>query len=326
MTVTDIGTVVLTGPTRGLGRETALALARRPAAARPDLLLLGRGAALDRVVADCRAAGAAAVGVPVELASLASVAAAAARVRDVVTSATVRPLRAVVANAALQTTDVRSATADGYETTFAVGHLAHVLLLRELDDLLGPRARVVLVGSGTHRGGPFQNRLRVPDPRWEDPELLATPGRVDPERPEDVTTPARRAYATTKLATLYYAHELQRRLGDRVAVSVLDPGLMPGTGLVRDAGPGVRLAWNTLMKAMRVLPGVSSPRRSGRALADLAVSPRWSGLRDGAYVEIDRVTEPAPHALDEARERRLWEAGEALVDRALSAQRHPPTR
>ena len=314
--------MVLTGPTRGLGRATALALARRTAAERPDLVLLGRGAALDGVVADCRAVGAAVIGVPVELGSLASVAAAAARVREAVASGAVRPLRAVVANAALQTTDVRSATADGYETTFAVGHLAHALLLRELGPLLGDGSRVVLVGSGTHRGGRFQNRLQVPDPRWEDPEVLATAGRVDPDRPEDVVTPARRAYSTTKLATLYYAHELQRRLGDRVGVSVLDPGLMPGTGLVRTAGPGVRLAWSTLMKAMRVLPGVSSPGRSGRALADLAVSPRWSGLRGGAYVEIDREVAPAPHAFDEARERRLWEAGDVLVDRALEASGH----
>jgi NAD(P)-dependent dehydrogenase (short-subunit alcohol dehydrogenase family) len=319
MTVTDIGTVVLTGPTRGLGRETARALAGRPAGARPDLVLLGRGAALDDVVADCRAAGATVVGVPVELGRLASVAAAAGQVRDAVAAGAVRPLQAVVANAALQTTDIRSATADGYETTFAVGHLAHVLLLRELDGLLRDSVRVVLVGSGTHRGGRFQNRLGVPDPRWEDPEVLAAPGRVDPARLTDVVTPARRAYSTTKLATLYHAHELQRRLGDRAAVAVFDPGLMPGTGLVRTAGPGVRLVWNTLMKGMRVLPGVSSPRRSGRALADLAVSPRWAGLRDGAYVEIDRVTAPAPHAFDEARERRLWEAGQVLVDRVVRA-------
>ncbi|MGF1663412.1 MAG: SDR family NAD(P)-dependent oxidoreductase [Kineosporiaceae bacterium] len=324
MTVADIGSVVLTGPTRGLGRETALALAGRPAGERPDLVLLGRGQGLDGVVAEALAAGATVVGVPVELGSLASVAAAAAQVREAVTSGAVRPLRAVVANAALQTTDIHSATADGYETTFAVGHLAHVLLLRELDDLLRDGARVVLVGSGTHRGGAFQNRLGVPDPQWEDPEVLATPGRLDPDRPGDALTPARRAYATTKLATLYHAHQLQRRLGGRAAVSVFDPGLMPGTGLVRTAGPGVRLVWNTVMKAMRVLPGVSSPRRSGRALADLAVSPRWAGLRDGAYVEIDRVTDPAAAAFDESRERRLQEAGDALVDRALAAPGRDP--
>lgn len=313
MTGTDIGSVVLTGPTRGMGREAALALAGRPPASRPGLLLLGRGPALAEVADRCRGLGATVVAVPVDLASLDSVREAAGVVREAVTSGTVPSVRAVVANAALQTTDIRTATVDGYETSFAVGHLAHFLLLRELDDLLSPGSRVVLVGSGTHRGGAFQNRLQVPDPRWEDPEVLARPGRVDPAAPDDVVTPARRAYATSKLATLYFAHELQRHLADRADVSVYDPGLMPGTGLVRDAGPGVRLAWNTVMKAMRVLPGVSSARRSGRVLADLAVDARWAGLRDGAYVEVDRVTDPAPHAFDEARERRLWEASDTLV-------------
>ncbi len=316
MTVTDIGTVVLTGPTRGLGRETALALARRDAASRPDLALVGRpGPALAATAADARAAGATVLEVPADLSSLAQVRDAAATMATAAREGRLRPLRAIVANAALQTTDIRRASVDGYELSFAISHLAHALLVRELDPVLAQGARVVLVGSGTHRGGRFQNRLQVPDPRWEDPEILATPGRLDGE---DALTPARRAYATTKLATLYYAHELQRRLGDRGSVTVFDPGLMPGTGLVRDADAVTRVAWNTVMKAMRVLPGVSSPRRSGRTLAALAVDERWAGLRDGAYVEIDRVTDPAPHAFDARREQRLWEATETLLDRALT--------
>jgi short-subunit dehydrogenase len=36
------GAVLLTGPTGGLGKAATLAIANRPAAQRPDLLLVGR--------------------------------------------------------------------------------------------------------------------------------------------------------------------------------------------------------------------------------------------------------------------------------------------
>jgi short-subunit dehydrogenase len=36
------GTVLITGPTGGLGRAATLAIANRPALERPDLLLVGR--------------------------------------------------------------------------------------------------------------------------------------------------------------------------------------------------------------------------------------------------------------------------------------------
>ena len=51
------GTVLITGPTGGLGKATTLALANRPTGQRPDLLLVGRpGTALAEVAASGGAA------------------------------------------------------------------------------------------------------------------------------------------------------------------------------------------------------------------------------------------------------------------------------
>lgn len=306
MTVTDIWTVVITGPTRGLGLACVRALAHRPDP--PDLLLLGRpGPALDRVADMAATRVRRAPAVPADLASLADVRAAAEAVTSLVSAGDGAPLGAVVANAGVQTTDPTQTTADGYDLTFGVNHLALFLLVQELWPLLGPGSRVVLVGSGTHRGGPFQRAVQVPDPQWQDPDVLARPATgIDPRA-------ARRSYSTSKLATMYYAHELQRRLGPDRGVAVFDPGLMPGTGLARDAHPLVRGTWSSALKALRVLPGVTTPERSGAVLADLAVDPRWAHLRDGAYVELDALSTPAPHATDPAREQLLWEASERLV-------------
>jgi short-subunit dehydrogenase len=72
------GTVLITGPTGGLGRAATLAIANRPALERPDLLLVGRpGRALTEVAGDARATEATVHEIGCDLARLADVRAAA---------------------------------------------------------------------------------------------------------------------------------------------------------------------------------------------------------------------------------------------------------
>ncbi len=59
MVTRDPGTVLITGPTGGLGRQATLAMAGRPEPVRPDLILIGRsGERLTQVADEARAAGA----------------------------------------------------------------------------------------------------------------------------------------------------------------------------------------------------------------------------------------------------------------------------
>ncbi|MFY9768138.1 MAG: SDR family NAD(P)-dependent oxidoreductase, partial [Mycobacterium sp.] len=100
------GTVLLTGPTGGLGKAATLAIANRPAAQRPDLLLVGRaGKALTDVAEAARAAGATVQEIGCDLARLADVRDAAHRVKDLLDVGAVRPLRAIVANAGVSVVD-----------------------------------------------------------------------------------------------------------------------------------------------------------------------------------------------------------------------------
>jgi short-subunit dehydrogenase len=79
MTGGDTGTVLITGPTSGLGRALALEVAGRPETDRPDLLLVGRpGERLTEVVDLVRAAGATAEVILCDLSRLADLRAAAA--------------------------------------------------------------------------------------------------------------------------------------------------------------------------------------------------------------------------------------------------------
>lgn len=302
-------TVLITGPTRGLGRAATLAMADRGA----DLLLVGRaGPALTAVADEARARAANVHEIGCDLSRLADVRAAAATARDLIDTGAVRPLHALVANAGSMSGDTRIASADGYEMTFAVNYLAHTQLVGDLLGSLTEPARIVLLGSNTYSANFWRRLLHVPEARWRDPVELARPATGD-RNPGG--TAAGVAYSNAKLAILYYAHELQRHVAPGVGVVVFEPGWMPGTAL----GRGAPAALRAMGRGLARLPGVATPERSGPALASVALDDRWAALRDGAFVVIDKVTEVRPVARDRDRESRLW----AATAQALAAAARP---
>ena len=307
--MTEPGTVLVTGPTRNLGRHAVLALAGRPEGRRPDLLLVGRaGPDLTAVADEARALGARVHEIGCDLASLADVRAAAVTARELLDTGAVRPLRALVANAGTMSADTRRASADGYELTFAVNHLAHAQLIGDLLGSFAAPARVVLIGSNTYHANFWRKLLHVPEAKWADPVELARPATG--EQPPGMEASGV-AYSNAKLAILYYAHELQRQAGEGISVSVFEPGWMPGTALGRHAPA----AFQAMSQALARIPGVSTPERSGPLLAAVAVDDKWAHLRDGAFVLKDKLTEVQPVAHDRDRERRLWEATAELLAR-----------
>jgi NAD(P)-dependent dehydrogenase (short-subunit alcohol dehydrogenase family) len=303
------GTVLITGPTGGLGRAATMTMAGRPEGERPDLLLIGRpGNALAEVAAQARAAGATAREVGCDLASLAGVHAAGETVKELLESGVVRPLRALIANAGLSVLDTRNASADGYELTFAVNYLAHARLIGDLLDSFATPARIVLVGSNTYYANWVRRLLTVPPAEWRDPLELARP--AGPGVPPTLKA-AGVAYSNSKLAILYYAHELQRRAPEGINVAVFEPGFMPGTGLSREHSPGVQRMGRGIQRLP--LPGISSPVKSGPALASVVLGERWAHLRGGDFVLIDKQRDVMPIASNPGRERRLWDATAELL-------------
>jgi NAD(P)-dependent dehydrogenase (short-subunit alcohol dehydrogenase family) len=306
MTGNDITSVLVTGPTRGLGRALVDVLAAR--SPRPPLLLAGRTGTAEL------AAATGARAVDLHLDDLGAVARTAREVIGTVRSGVVAPLGAVVANAGLQLADRRQRSADGHELTFAVNVLAQHQLLRGLLPALAPGAHVVLLGSGTHYGD--RSMGLVAPPRWEDPrELARTDVGDDPGSP----VAGQRAYATSKLAVVLLAHAWQRRHPE-LRVNVYDPGLMPGTGLARAMSPARQWAWRRVLPALRVLPGVTTPQASARHLAALALGEAHPALR-GGYVDIGRETRSSPASYHRAAEDRLWDVAEELC--AAGAATHP---
>ncbi|MEV0295470.1 SDR family NAD(P)-dependent oxidoreductase [Nocardia sp. NPDC050710] len=269
-------TVVITGGTSGLGRECARALAADP---RWTVVVTGRDAT--RAEAEAEVIGA--HGMALDLGSLASV----PRFADDLRAAGLPPLRALVCNAGLQFTR-RAYTEDGVEATFGINHLGHLALVRALlADLTAP-ARIVFVSSGTHNPAQFTG---MPHPLTATPRALAYP----PDATESAQRDGRRRYSTSKLANLQTAYELARQLAPRgITVNALDPGLMPGTGLVRDAAPTTQFLWRTVARALVLLPGVNTARTSGADLAWLVTDPGLDSVT-GRYF-VGRAPKPSSTA------------------------------
>lgn len=295
-TIADIpdqrGRVALvTGANSGLGLETARALVNRGA----TVLLACRQA--ERAEAACEQLGVSARGnleiLPLDLADLASVAAAAGEVRR-----RWPRLDLLINNAGVMALP-RQLSAEGYERQFATNHLGHFALSLALLPLLRdtPGSRVVTVTSGAQHFG----RIAFDDLQGE--------RRYDRWR----------AYAQSKLANTLFALELQERLR-AMGSSSLSLAAHPGIARTQlqpssVAASGERLealAYRLMDPLFQSAAAGALPQLCAATAPDLAggalIAPGSLGELRGAPA---RGRLPAA-ALRPQERARLWEVSEQL--------------
>ncbi len=177
----------------------------------------------------------------------------------------------------------RHVTPDGLEETFAVNYLGGFLLTHLLLDLLKASApsRVVNVSSSAHEGG----RIHFDDLQGE--------GRYR----------GFRAYGQSKLAQVLFTYELARRLeGTGVTVNACHPGVIR-TNFGRDDWP-----WDVHL----VRPFFKSPEKGAEAPIYLASSPDVERVTGTYFVKRDpRRSSPASRDAEVAR--RLYETSLRLT-------------
>lgn len=176
-------------------------------------------------------------------------------------------------------------SADGFELTFAVNHLAPFLLTNLLLDRLkaSAPARIVTVASEAHR----RNHIDV----------------ADLTRPPDWTM--MRAYGRSKLCNILFTRELASRLDPgEVVATCLHPGVV-ATGIGQRGGL-TELGWRVLK------PFMISPEKGAETPVFLATVPDPKHFH-GGYVIRKALTQPDAAALDSGLARRLWEESARLV-------------
>jgi len=268
-------TLLITGASSGLGLAVARQLSADPAR---TLILPVRSAARADATRTALVGAKAVIETPMaDLASLASV-------RALVAGLAGRKIDALACIAGLQFQHGDARSADGYETTFAVNQLAHVALLAGLQAQLAAGAPVVFVGSSTHDTTEFWARSTgFKGGRYTSAARLAQ-GDCGPV-PNPVQH-GRDLYATSKLCNIATALALSARIpASQARFLAIDPGLMPGTGLARDANALIRFVWTRIMRPLFPgLPGVSTAERSGATLVRLLTSELAAG-RSGVHVD-----------------------------------------
>ncbi|GAB3639682.1 SDR family NAD(P)-dependent oxidoreductase [Spirosoma arcticum] len=307
-------TIIITGATQGLGYYTAQTLAQQ----KYTVVMAGRNQPRNEAAADTirKATHNRNVhAMPLDLASLASV-------RQFVQNFTARtdlpPLFGLVNNAGLQIVGPTEYTVDGIEMTVGVNHLGHFLLTNLLLPHFAKNGRIVVVSSGTHYPDePFAKALGVPPPAYTTAGKLMHPEPAT-EKPDKVGA---ERYATSKLCNLLFAYELIRRLEKQgrtdLTVNAYDPGLMPGSGLARQAPALAQWAWRNILPVLRLFPNVGSVQTSGPLLAQLVSDPAFAtvtGKYFYFYHASDRREKPSsPESYDLAKARDLWETSEQLI-------------
>ncbi len=275
-----VGKVVLvTGANAGIGKETALGLAKQGAtvvmlcrskskgeAAQAEIKATSGNPNVDLILADFA-----------ELATVRRVAETFSERYD--------RLDVLVNNAGLYLGE-RLLSADGYEMTFAVNHLAPFLLTNLLLDKLksSAPARIINVSSGAHMAG----RIRFDN-------LQAERGFQ-----------GFRAYADSKLANILFTTELTRRLaGTGVTANSLHPG-----AVASNFAQGTSGFFGFIFGLARSF--MITPEQGAQTSIYLASAPEVADV-SGAYFVKSKPARTSPQANDADAARRLWEISEQLV-------------
>ncbi|MFE6483063.1 SDR family NAD(P)-dependent oxidoreductase [Streptomyces sp. NPDC057757] len=315
-------TILITGGHSGIG----LAATRTLAARGIGIVLAGRSLERMRQVADeLRAThGVAVTTLTLDVSSLASVRACAAQFRTAVEAGEVEPPDAILCNAGGRFDGEISYSPDGYETTFATNCLGHFLLVELLLPILAEQGRIVYTTSGTHDPDTMDGKA-VGAAVEPDALALANDGRGGRK-----ALSAGKRYSTSKLCTMLYVYELDRRLrraGSSVASIAFDPGSVPETGFLRGMPKPVQWFSNTsVMKWMSKHIGLvtSDVEFSGASLAAIAADPDYAN-HSGKYFQANDGTLSAVRSArlsyDEQRAAKLWDDSRQLVH--LTAEEEP---
>lgn len=273
-------TCIVTGASSGIGRSTAIALARSGATL--GLVCRDPAKAEDTVRAIRDATGSTAVEVFLaDLASQAEIRAAAAAILD-----RYPQIHLLVNNAGVVNLQ-RQLTKDGIEQVFAVNHLAYFLLTHLLLERLraSAPARIVNVGSDAHK---FVKGINFDD--------IGFAGGYK----------SMKVYGHSKLANLLFTYELARRLEDSgVTVNCVHPGAV-ATSLGKNNGTVATML-------IRVLaPFFRTPDKGAATTLHVATSPAMENV-SGRYFASCREARSTPASHDRDAALRLWELSAHLT-------------
>jgi len=287
MSVNRLRVAMVTGGNSGIGFATAHKLAAKGF----RVILASRNQqASAKAIARIRAANPNALveSIPLDLSSFASVQQCAAAFQ-----AKSYPLHILINNAGGSVSGRQASfTVDGFELTFGTNHLGHFLLTNLLlEDLKrSAPARVITVSSELHNpayaGGPAPDfdYDNLKGEKYYKPQVF---------------------YRNSKLANMWFAYELQRRLtSSGVTSNAVCPGFVPAAIAARRKSTIERLFYAQVMTRM---PFARSLEQASESYVFAATDPALEGI-GGKFIVDGKEKRSSDESYDEEKARRLWES------------------
>ncbi|CAN9499290.1 unnamed protein product [Ophioblennius macclurei] len=279
----DGKTVLITGGNTGIGKETAVDLARRGA----RVILACRDMDRATKAAEDVKKRSGNDNVVVKMLDLASLQSVRDMAKDILASE--ERLDILINNAGVMSCP-QWKTEEGFEMQFGVNHLGHFLLTNCLLDLLKKSApsRIVNVSSLAHERGQID---------------------FDDINQEKDYKP-RKSYSQSKLANVLFTRELAKKLqGTGVTTYSLHPGVIR-TELGRHFWPTIPLWRRVVFTPLVYL--IKTPTEGAQTTIYCAVE---ESLKDesGLYYSDCAPKTAAPQALDDEAAKKLWDLSASMV-------------
>jgi NAD(P)-dependent dehydrogenase (short-subunit alcohol dehydrogenase family) len=187
----------------------------------------------------------------------------------------------------------RTATSDGYESTFAVNYLAHYYLSRLLIPLLKKNSpsRIINLSSDIHRYFSIKMNDLMLERRYS----------------------GQQAYSNSKTAMILFTYKLARELGDSdVTVNAVNPGhvdtQMTTIGLPK---------WFTRIRDLIVKH--QTPEEGARNSVKVAVSNELGSV-SGKYFSKGKERKSGRITYDIAKQDLLWDLSNQLIEKAIGKE------
>lgn len=274
--------ILITGGNAGIGKETAIALAKQGA----KVIIAGRNISkTTKAVKEIKAASKneEVYSLQCDLASFDSVRACTEAYKD-----QFGQLDVLINNAGLIATKLQF-TKEDHELTIGVNHLGHFLLTTRLIDLLeqSDEPRIINVSSGAHYRGKI--------------DFDSFKGEHGVKKYNGME-----AYSQSKLANILFTKELARRYP-----SICSHSLHPGVVATEIAEKNDNKAWWKIVWKL-FKPVMLSPAKGALTSVYLASSPE-ALKTNGKYFEKQKEKEPSKIANDMDLAIKLWEVSEELI-------------
>lgn len=275
-----IKTTVITGATSGIGKETALALAKKDHALYLLVRNTTKGDELKQEII-AKTGNKNIHVVKCDLSDLQSVREAAAELNN----GKLFAINVLINNAGGMF-DKKELSKDGFEMTFATNHLGHFLLTNSILSLLEKgHARIINLSSEGHKMG----KANFDDLQWE-------------QRPYSAIT----AYGTAKLFNIYFTRSLAEKYADKgISSFAVHPGVVRTSFGADSSGFSKFLLW--LAK-----PFMISPEEGAQTSVFLATE---SGIdaKSSQYFIKCKMAKSSVLAWSEANRNTLWDISKKLV-------------